>query len=98
MWLFGIKDVKASLCLHLANICISWQDLIFFFYSEQRLDDIRYWKDELDDKLAGITTEIDNLQAFKTRVEKALESTREPLHIARQCLVNRYEKLLQMGI
>lgn len=56
---------------------------------QQRLDDIRYWKQELDDKLASITTEIDNLLAFKTRVEKALEATHEPLHIARQCLVNR---------
>lgn len=59
---------------------------------QQRLDDIRYWKDELDDKLAGITTEIDNLLAFKTRIEKALESTHEPLHIARQCLVNREKR------
>ena len=61
------------------------------FSTEQRLDDIRYWKTELDDKLASITTEIDDLLAFKTRVEKALEATHEPLHIARQCLINRYE-------
>lgn len=59
---------------------------------QQRLDDIKYWKEELDNKLEGITTEIDNLLAFKTRVEKALESTVEPLHIARQCLVNREKR------
>ncbi|WAR03518.1 TEKT1-like protein [Mya arenaria] len=59
---------------------------------QQRLDDIRYWKNELDDKLAGITTEIDNLLAFKTRIEKALEATNEPLHIARQCLMNREKR------
>ncbi|XP_041347663.1 tektin-1-like [Gigantopelta aegis] len=56
---------------------------------QQRIDDIKYWKKELDDKLDGITTETDNLGAFKNRVEKALEATEEPLHIARQCLANR---------
>ncbi|CAC5362654.1 TEKT1 [Mytilus coruscus] len=44
---------------------------------EQRLDDIKYWKKELDDKL---------------NVEKALEATAEPLHIARQCLANREKR------
>lgn len=43
----------------------------------------------MDDKLNGLAIEIDNLEAFKTRVEKALEATAEPLHIARQCLANR---------
>ncbi|XP_076453416.1 tektin-1-like [Babylonia areolata] len=60
---------------------------------EQRLDDIRYWKKELDDKLAGLVTEIDSLLAFKKRVEKALQATDEPLHIARQCLANRERRL-----
>ncbi|KAK3611711.1 hypothetical protein CHS0354_034380 [Potamilus streckersoni] len=64
---------------------------------QQRLDDIHYWKKELEDKLSDITVEIDNLQAFKTRVEKALESTNEPLHIAKQCLMNR-EKRKQIDL
>lgn len=59
---------------------------------EQRLDDINYWKNELDDKLNGLSVEIDNLNAFKTRVEKALEATSEPLHIAQQCLANREKR------
>lgn len=59
---------------------------------DQRLDDVKYWKKELDDKLNGISVEIDNLIAFKTRVEKALEATSEPLHIARQCLANREKR------
>ena len=58
--------------------------------SEQRLFDIEYWKKELDDKLDVLTKEIESLLAFKTRIEKAMESCREPLHIARQCLANRY--------
>ncbi|KAK7088197.1 hypothetical protein V1264_022138 [Littorina saxatilis] len=60
---------------------------------QQRLDDIRFWKKELDDKLEGITNEIDSLLAFKTRVEKALQATAEPLHIARNCLGNRERRL-----
>ncbi|XP_046356026.2 tektin-1-like [Haliotis rufescens] len=59
---------------------------------EQRLDDIKYWKKELDDKLDSLATEVDSLQTFKTRVEKALEATEEPLHIARQCLINREKR------
>ena len=58
-------------------------------FSEQRLTDIKYWKKELDDKLKGLTEEIENLEAFRQRVDKALQATEEPLHIARMCLSNR---------
>ncbi|XP_074642024.1 tektin-1-like [Tubulanus polymorphus] len=56
---------------------------------EQRLDDIKFWKEELDRKLEGISNETDSLLAYKTRLEKALESCEEPVHIANQCLFNR---------
>ena len=56
---------------------------------EQRLDDIRYWKKELDEKLSAITSEIDSLLSFKSRLEKTLQSIEEPFHIAQQCLANR---------
>lgn len=59
---------------------------------EQRIDDIKYWQNEVDDKLNGIKVEIDNLNAFKNRVEKAIESCKEPLHIAQQCLMNRQRR------
>jgi len=60
---------------------------------QQRLDDIRFWKKELDDKLEGLTREIDSLLSFKNRVEKALQAVDEPLHIARQNLANRERRL-----
>merc|ERR1711971_973091 len=60
---------------------------------DQRINDITYWKKELDDKLNELKTEIDSLIAFKTRVEKALQATEEPLHIARQCLANREKRI-----
>lgn len=59
---------------------------------DQRIFDIDYWKKELDDKLDGLSKEIDSLLAFKTRIEKAREACKEPLHIARQCLANRQRR------
>lgn len=60
---------------------------------DQRLTDIKYWKQELDDKLEGLTHEIEYLDAFKQRVDKALQATEEPLHIARMCLANREKRV-----
>jgi len=59
---------------------------------EQRVDDIENWHTEVDDKLKDVKVEIDNLTAFKTRIEKAIESCKEPLHIAQQCLINRQRR------
>ncbi|PAA53687.1 hypothetical protein BOX15_Mlig028559g3, partial [Macrostomum lignano] len=55
----------------------------------QRLNDVKYWREEVDEKLAGVSGEIDRLGAFISRVDKALESYQEPLHISQQCLINR---------
>jgi len=59
---------------------------------DQRLFDIEYWNKEVDDKLDAIKVETDNLLAFKTRVDKAIEACKEPLHIAQQCLANRQRR------
>ncbi|XP_002734203.1 tektin-1-like [Saccoglossus kowalevskii] len=56
---------------------------------EQRIDDINFWKEELDHKLDDNKKENDTLLAYKTRLENALDACREPLAIAQQCLVNR---------
>jgi len=56
---------------------------------QQRLDDIRFWKKELDDKLDGLRKENEMLDAYRIRVEKALEAAAEPLTIATNCLANR---------
>jgi hypothetical protein len=44
----------------------------------------------LEQKLDGIYKEIDTLECYKTRLEKAIESVQEPLHIAETSLANRY--------
>jgi tektin-1 len=56
---------------------------------DQRLGDIKYWKEEVEQSLDNIFHEIDTLEAYKTRVEKAIESIQDPLHIAQTCLANR---------
>jgi len=56
---------------------------------QQRLDDVRFWKKELDDKLDGLRKENEMLEAYKVRVEKAIEAAAEPLTIATNCLANR---------
>lgn len=59
---------------------------------DQRLKDIKYWKEELEGKLDGVFREVDALEAYKRRVERALESIQEPLHIAQTCLANREKR------
>ncbi|XP_075295966.1 tektin-1 isoform X3 [Opisthocomus hoazin] len=59
---------------------------------EQRLEEIKFWKQELDNKLEQIVHETEVLLTFKTRLEKSLESCREPLIIAQKCLLNRQRR------
>jgi len=56
---------------------------------QQRLADVRFWKKELDDKLDALRTENDMLNAYRVRLEKALEAAAENLTIATNCLANR---------
>uniref|UniRef100_A0A9L0JZN8 Tektin n=1 Tax=Equus asinus TaxID=9793 RepID=A0A9L0JZN8_EQUAS len=53
---------------------------------EQRLEEIRFWKKELDDKLEQLVFATEDLLIYQTRLEKALESLKEPLHITQTCL------------
>ncbi|XP_027704539.1 tektin-1 isoform X2 [Vombatus ursinus] len=60
---------------------------------EQRLDEIKFWKKELDDKLDQLIKETEVLFTFRTRLEKALESCQEPLYIAQKCLMYREQRV-----
>lgn len=55
----------------------------------QRLEDINFWKSELELKLTELVTENDTLINFKARLEKALAACDNPLLITQQCLINR---------
>ncbi|NXX49541.1 TEKT1 protein, partial [Tricholaema leucomelas] len=60
---------------------------------EQRQEEIKFWKQELDNKLEQIVHETEVLLTFKTRLEKSLESCQEPLGIAQKCLLNRQRRV-----
>ncbi|KAL7987115.1 hypothetical protein Chor_006034 [Crotalus horridus] len=60
---------------------------------EQRLEEIKFWKQQLDDKLDQIVKETEVLLSFKTRLEKALEGCKEPLFTAQECLLNRERRV-----
>ncbi|XP_054857648.1 tektin-1 isoform X2 [Eublepharis macularius] len=59
---------------------------------EQRVEEIKFWKQQLDDKLDQIVKETEVLVMFKTRLEKALQSCKEPLFIVQECLLNRLNR------
>ncbi|XP_037348730.1 tektin-1 [Talpa occidentalis] len=60
---------------------------------EQRLEEVRFWKKELDDKLEQLVYETEDLLCYQTRLEKALESLKEPLHITQTCLAYREKRI-----
>ncbi|XP_028563182.2 tektin-1 [Podarcis muralis] len=60
---------------------------------EQRLEEIKFWKQQLDDKLDQLVKETEVLLSFKTRLEKALENFKQPLCISQQCLLNRERRV-----
>ena len=57
--------------------------------SDQRLDDVRFWEKEVDDKLAAVKAETDALDMYRNRLNAAIEAYQEPLRIAQLCLANR---------
>ncbi|XP_068276057.1 tektin-1-like isoform X2 [Nyctibius grandis] len=59
---------------------------------EQRQEEIKFWKQELDNRLEQIVHETEVLLTLKTRLEKSLESYKEPLVIAQKCLLNRQRR------
>ncbi|RLV84484.1 hypothetical protein DV515_00016181 [Chloebia gouldiae] len=60
---------------------------------EQRREEIKFWKQELDNKLDQIVHETEILLTFKNRLERALEGCKEPLVIARKCLLYRQKRV-----
>ncbi|TSK49663.1 Inositol polyphosphate 5-phosphatase K [Bagarius yarrelli] len=59
----------------------------------KRLKDIKFWKQELEQKLQEIVQEIDLLLTIKNRVEKALGCCAEPLQATLDCLNERQSRV-----
>ncbi|XP_012868660.1 PREDICTED: tektin-1 [Dipodomys ordii] len=60
---------------------------------EQRLQELKFWRQELEDKLQQLVHETDDLLTYKTRLEKALKSFKEPLQITEMCLAYREKRV-----
>ncbi|NXI05637.1 TEKT1 protein, partial [Pachycephala philippinensis] len=60
---------------------------------EQRREEIKFWKQELDNKLEQIVHETEVLLTFKKRLERALEGCKEPLVVAQKCLLYRQRRV-----
>ena len=60
---------------------------------EQRLNDISFWKSELDRQYKETEDEIKRMLEYKNRLEVALNATEIPLHIAKECLQNRQKRM-----
>ncbi|NXG77478.1 TEKT1 protein, partial [Baryphthengus martii] len=56
---------------------------------EQRQEEIKFWKQELDNKLEQIVLETEILLTLKVKLEKSLENCKELLAIAQKCLLTR---------
>ncbi|XP_048221840.1 tektin-1 [Perognathus longimembris pacificus] len=60
---------------------------------EHRLQELKFWRQELDDKLQQLVYETEDLLTYKTRLEKALKSFKEPLRITETCLAYREKRV-----
>uniref|UniRef100_A0A8C2EB00 Tektin-1 n=1 Tax=Cyprinus carpio TaxID=7962 RepID=A0A8C2EB00_CYPCA len=60
---------------------------------EQRIQDIKFWRLELNQKFEEMVQEIETLIIFKSRVERALESCSEPFQVTLQCLTERQKRV-----
>jgi len=60
---------------------------------EQRLNDINFWKSELDRQHKETEDEIQKMLDYKNRLETALNATEIPLHIAKECINNRQKRM-----
>lgn len=55
----------------------------------ERLHDVNFWKTELNREIEDIIAETDVLVTEKRRLQRALDATTSPLHIATEALNNR---------
>lgn len=58
----------------------------------QRIDHIKFWREELEEKLREIAAEIEAVQERKEELERGLEATNLPLEVAKNCLMFREQR------
>ena len=60
---------------------------------EQRLNDIQFWKSELDNQFLETENEIQNLLKYQKRTEAIFQMTQTPLLISKECIKNRERRI-----
>lgn len=58
----------------------------------QRIEDIRFWKQEIELKIKEVADEIEKILASKIDLEKGLEATNFPLEVSNKCLLFREKR------
>ena len=58
----------------------------------ERIGDIQFWKNEVNNETDNMLTEVESLQRAKGILEKTLAETENPLHIAQENLYHREKR------
>ncbi|KAF7204042.1 tektin-3 [Nothobranchius furzeri] len=59
----------------------------------ERVNDINFWKSELNHEIDNMVTEIGALTEVKRRLERALAETEGPLQVSQECLYHREKRM-----
>ncbi|XP_051529625.1 tektin-3-like [Myxocyprinus asiaticus] len=59
----------------------------------ERLNDISFWRSELNHEIDNMVTEIAALTEVKRRLERALAETEGPLQVSQECLFHREKRM-----
>ncbi|XP_056325777.1 tektin-3 [Danio aesculapii] len=59
----------------------------------ERLNDISFWRSEINHEIDNMVTEISALSDVKRRLERALAETEGPLQVAQECLFHREKRM-----
>uniref|UniRef100_A0A673K186 Tektin n=1 Tax=Sinocyclocheilus rhinocerous TaxID=307959 RepID=A0A673K186_9TELE len=59
----------------------------------ERLNDISFWRSELNHEIDNMVTEISALTDVKRRLERALAETEGPLQVSQECLFHREKRM-----
>lgn len=58
----------------------------------QRVNQIKFWREELEEKLREIVSEIEAVHGRKEELERGLQATQLPLEVAKSCLAFREQR------
>ena len=84
----GLRAECERLCKELEDTTIRTQRDVEHKFS-QRINDISFWKLELETKFKELREEIEAVQDSRASLEQSLSNTSFPMDVARSCLMYR---------